>query len=296
MKTGKKNTYAIIVGNDKTDFQHTLKEVKTAIKGANVKKGVRSLRSTKEGKLLITLEKDEQNAEKIKQILKNTEQLKEYNIARIGGKKLETIYIRGMDAQAKKQDVIKGIREYIPELEEKEIALSELRPMANQMQAATMNINKEAAMKLLKNKYIMIDYVRCSLEKKIDLPRCHKCWKYDHRATECTTPDLVDTCFKCGKKGHNRSGCINEDFCPLCKTSGHRAGTSRCPVFKRSLSVARRATKRQNVAIRQGSERWKDEIGGQKETELKESDRNTTPSYTREIVDPHVSCDNISEI
>lgn len=42
-------------------------------------------------------------------------------------------------------------------------------------------------------------------------------------------------CRNCGTEGHKEKDCKGDSMCLSCKAMGHRAGTSKCPVFKRAL-------------------------------------------------------------
>lgn len=86
--------------------------------------------------------------------------------------------------------------------------------------------------------------MRCRLEKRLRVPRCTKCWSYDHRTDNCTGPERRENCYRCGKESHSSNECTNEEACPLCEETGHRAGTSQCLAFKAALKRVRNAERR----------------------------------------------------
>ncbi|CAH0563125.1 unnamed protein product [Brassicogethes aeneus] len=58
-KSRERRTYAIVVENKGNTYEDTLKTVKMALKD-KVEEGIRSIRSTKDGRLLITTDKDQE--------------------------------------------------------------------------------------------------------------------------------------------------------------------------------------------------------------------------------------------
>ncbi|KAH1028575.1 hypothetical protein HUJ05_001920 [Dendroctonus ponderosae] len=86
--------------------------------------------------------------------------------------------------------------------------------------------------------------VQCTLEKRIMVERCIKCWSYEHSTANCNGSDRRGTCFICSKEGHVAKECKNKPQCPLCKKTGHKAGTGNCESFRRALSVSRQTLRR----------------------------------------------------
>lgn len=98
--------------------------------------------------------------------------------------------------------------------------------------------------------------VRCRVERRVRVDKCHRCWAFDHLARECMGPDRRNLCLKCGKSGHKREGCKAEEECPLCEKKGHRAGSGRCGAFKRALEhIKGRERSRERARARQEEER-----------------------------------------
>ncbi|KAK4880428.1 hypothetical protein RN001_008574 [Aquatica leii] len=69
--------------------------------------------------------------------------------------------------------------------------------------------------------------VRCQLEKHVKMERCFKCWSYNHRARDCDGPDRSGRCYACG-----------QEFCIVCNKNGHKAGSGKCIIFRKSLLQA----------------------------------------------------------
>ncbi|KAK9874525.1 hypothetical protein WA026_005369 [Henosepilachna vigintioctopunctata] len=66
-----RKSYAIIVETAKDGYASTLRKVKESLTNIEAKNAIKGMRSTKEGKLLITLEKDEEKMKEIHEAIKN---------------------------------------------------------------------------------------------------------------------------------------------------------------------------------------------------------------------------------
>lgn len=235
-----RKTYALVVGCEQDSYQNTLKNVKQILKEKDIKDGILGIRSTREGKLLITMNKTESTVMSVHSALKGSEKLGMEKISRISDEKMVTIHIRGMDEDTSKEEVIAALENEVSGLREKYFKLSDLRPWSNNRQAVTLTLNETDAVKLLASRFIIIGFSRCYLEKRIPMERCRLCWEFGHKAEKCNKTDRSKLCFKCSKEGHSIKECKNPEFCPLCNTEGHKAGDGRCKAFKRSLSYARK--------------------------------------------------------
>ncbi|XP_030761192.1 uncharacterized protein LOC115886245 [Sitophilus oryzae] len=186
------------------------------------------------------MKKNKEKVDEVERALKENKDNKGNHIRKYMGEKMETLFIRGIDAVTSKEEVISALKKEIADLDMTEYKLGDLRPMSNDTQAITLNIIQRNANLLLNKGYINIGYVRCSIEKKINVMKCRKCWEYGHDHTQCSGPNRLGKCFKCGEDGHTIKDCKNNDHCPLCQTEGHMAGSGKCKLFKTQLSRARR--------------------------------------------------------
>jgi len=119
----------------------------------------------------------------------------------------------------------------------------------NNRQAVTLSINEKDALKLLENRFIMVGFVRCYMERRLNISRCGKCWKYGYGIEACHGTDRTKSCYGCGETGHERLNCTQEEYCPLCDTNGHIAGTSKCRVFRHQLSKAKRVERQTSSGL-----------------------------------------------
>jgi hypothetical protein len=148
---------------------------------------------------------------------------------------MKALHIRGMYALTERDEVVKAIESKVGTLENKTFRLSELRPNANDMLAVTLVINEEDAQKIIKDGWIRVGIARCSVEERIRLYQCYRCWKYDRVGAKCTEGDKRNLCRKCGEEGHRENGCKNEEYCIQCNRPGHKVGSGKCVVFRRAL-------------------------------------------------------------
>lgn len=113
----------------------------------------------------------------------------------------ETLHVRGMDAEAVKEDVTEAVKQRV-EWDDERWKITEMRPQANNTQAITLTIGTKEAKKILGDGILTVGMVRCQVEKRLRVDRCYKCWSYDNKATECKGPDRSRSCHKCGEDGH----------------------------------------------------------------------------------------------
>lgn len=238
-------TYGMIVSGEGNSYLDLLTKVKQAIKNKNDTDAIRTIRSTKEGKLLLTLDKNDEALRNIKDNLRN--QNAGLLTTELGPKKNYTsLLIRGITMDSAKEDVENAITQFV-DTSQADYRISDLRPMGNQRLTATITLRDTEAEKLVAERNIQIGLVRCKIIKKIKVPRCSVCWSYNHTRDKCAGPHRQ--CHKCGGTDHQTDNCVkDEDMCPLCELPGHRAGTSRCASFKTALKKVKtdkRTTSRQ---------------------------------------------------
>lgn len=123
-----------------------------------------------------------------------------------------------------------------------------LRPMANQTVATTLRADKKAAEALLLKGKIRVGLIHCRIEKRVSLNKCNKCWSYDHDTQACKGPDRRGRCLRCGVDGHMAKDCGNDEACPFCEKKGHRADSSKCPLFRKALNIARKREREKTAA------------------------------------------------
>ncbi|CAG9825659.1 unnamed protein product [Phaedon cochleariae] len=216
-----RSTYALVVNTDADNYKNTLRTVKDSIQGNEACSAVKSIKSTREGKLLITVDKDQRKLDQLEGLIR--EVTGSTKIRKMGETFQEILHIRGMDAEVKKHEVAEAIEKHLSEDQMSKYALSELRPNARNTQAITVTTNKVNAEKLLAAGKIRIGIGKCDITRKVDIKKCRRCWGLDHLATECSGPDRTRHCFNCGKADHSSRDCKNEENCPMCEADGKEA-------------------------------------------------------------------------
>ncbi|XP_063901395.1 centromere-associated protein E-like [Zophobas morio] len=246
-ETGKRqikatNSYAIVVEKKGVDYNTLLKEVKATLAEKEDRKAIRTVRSTRDGKMLIITDKDQEKEQNIrKTIIENIEEANVRQITNINRNK-KTLFIRNLDATTNKEEVKQAIRRELGDRGEVELKVGEVRPTRNNTQTITITIDKDSAEILIRKEFVMIGIVKGKIEERMQMTRCYRCWGYGHAASECLEEiDRRNTCYKCGKEGHQAGQCNNEAKCPLCEKEGHTAGSSACKIFRIALKEAKRS-------------------------------------------------------
>lgn len=238
-----RTTYGMIVSEGNKSYKDVLGKVKSLVGANQSAKAIRSLKSTKDGKLLLTIDKDKDALNNLHQAL--NEGTTGLRTRRLGMDKHIAIHVRGMEADVTVEDIKTAVTE-ITGTWEPENKLSELRPLGNDTLAATITVKSNQADKILEEGSIRVGLVKCRVEKRLNVRRCQRCWSYDHYSDACNGPDRSKNCFKCGQTDHSSKECKNEEACLLCSTSGHKMGTMKCPKFKFALKNARLEEKNKN--------------------------------------------------
>lgn len=247
------NTYALILDDKTKEYSEILKGVKEKVINKDTAKIIKGIRCTREGKMVIITEKDDNAVRELEKVIKgssDTIQIKKTGLR----DNVETLHIKGMEVAVEAKEVLSAIESKIGSLQEKEFKLSKFRPNANKTMSVTFTINKEDAKILIDSKEIRIGLVMAKIEKRIQVKKCYKCWAYDHEASECKGPDRRRICYKCGKEGHPAKTCTEKERCPICDKEGHKAGTGACKIFRRALSRARMKLTNEKKMLTQTSE------------------------------------------
>ncbi|CAG9769746.1 unnamed protein product [Ceutorhynchus assimilis] len=79
--------------------------------------------------------------------------------------------------------------------------MSDLRPNAGNTQAVTVRIRKQETEQILKKPFIQTGLSRSRIEERLNVPRCSKCWTYDHLKDNCTKPERKKMYLRCRKDG-----------------------------------------------------------------------------------------------
>lgn len=252
-----RNTYALMVQCKDGEYRETLKNVRNAFRNVPASKSIRGIRSTKEGKMIITMDKCEEDCKVLTEVMNKIEGHPKHNLLRTNKKK-ETLHIRGMDAETSREEVMEALKKILGD--KQEIAVGELRPNANDTQAVTVKIEEGSYSKIGEIKRLRIGLANCQITKRVDLRQCTRCWSYEHLTSKCKDTDRRNACFKCGQEGHPAKTCENKPHCVLCNEDDHSVGSGRCKFFREALAIEKR------------NQRMNEVYDDEPETEMKETD------------------------
>lgn len=259
-------SYALIVEKGQENIKDVLSRIKEVVKDSSDSNIIKTVSTTKDGNLLIRTETNEGAINNLKQAIGKT--LKGDSKVKINirdNMSKDIIHIRGMDLTSDRSEVLAAIENITGELRDDQYRLSDLRPNANGTQAVTLSINTDLGENLLSHGTLKIGLVRCSVEKRIEVRKCPKCWSFEHSIENCEEQDRANKCFNCGGENHKAKDCQNPEFCINCKVGGHSCRSGKCPAFKEALHIARKAqrgvTFRRRLVTEQDHE---DEYGSQR--------------------------------
>ncbi|KAL1487485.1 hypothetical protein ABEB36_015847 [Hypothenemus hampei] len=240
------------------DYNTTLRNTKTLIEKQKLKNAIINMRSTRDSKLLIAMEKDNTELNKVYNALKGNKEFKENDIRRVGDRDFKTLIIRGMDASKRAR--------------KRPLAIKPKTSCGNR-QAGTLNINKTDAELLLKIGKIEIGCNRCTIEERLHIKRCNKCWGLQTRRIRVYRENRKNNCYKCGGQGHLAKNCGESETCPLCGVQGHRAGAGACREFRRALSYHRNLSRAKDRTISQENKETDDSKTSKEQTVIKTPSR-----------------------
>ncbi|KAG5867652.1 hypothetical protein JTB14_034457 [Gonioctena quinquepunctata] len=232
----KRPTFRVVISEENKSFSEVLDKIKNAIGENEVTSAIRIIRSTKDGKVLLTTDRDPVAPKVLSETLSKEDSLKMRQMKTASN--TDVHHIRSTLTGTTKEDIDSAIKKATRK-ESTECKISDTRPLQNNTLSATLSLQKDIAELLLAKVYIQVVLVRCIVEKRHKVSSCTKCWSFDHTRESYNGPDRSTSCFKCGSAEHNASECDAEDYCPVCNEKRHHTGTMKCPVLKIALKKAR---------------------------------------------------------
>ncbi|CAG9759606.1 unnamed protein product [Ceutorhynchus assimilis] len=205
-KREERKSYALVVEAGGETFAETLKSVKTSLKDIAGKDSIQGFRSTREGRLLITMDKDKDAVERIQKAIQSRNRDGQGRVWRLeDGRDKETLHIRGIDAVTDIEEVKKALGENLQDLGNKEYKLSELRPTNDNTQTITLTINKTDAETLILRRTIKIGLLIEKLSSEFK-----KSARYYDINCMRSRPSYVDWYYNLAEKHYGAASACNE--------------------------------------------------------------------------------------
>lgn len=232
------NVLVVHKAQDETTYASIIQKVKSDPALKDIGEKVEKLRRTAGGKLLIMFAKtEEKEMETYRATIRET--LKDEATVEMMIPESE-IEVRDLDEWATKEEVVKLLKDHIPELKElTPKAVKSLRKSWASTQIAVVSLPTVHARKVATLGKIRAGWGTVRIREKVSPSRCFKCWHFGHKALDCRKKvDRSKTCFKCGQDGHKATTCKEPPKCILCREKdpqsdcSHTAGGWRCPIFQ----------------------------------------------------------------
>lgn len=151
------------------------------------------------------------------------------------------IECKDLDEIATKSEICETLQSQLGLQSVSEANVIRLRKAYGDTQIASISLPVEAAKKAIAAGKVRIGWVVCRIREQSQVHKCFKCWQLGHIAKACTSSqDRSSLCRKCGEQGHFAKDCNGKPKCVFCvemknSDSGHIAGSSNCPVFRKAF-------------------------------------------------------------
>lgn len=227
---------------DSTSYAEILSKVKKDDDLKELGDSVSKIRRTAKGDLMLVLDSaDSAKADKLKNLVQG-KMSDEVDIeSRTQGRDVE---IRDIDEFTTKEEVLDALKRTLGDTSLRIECICSLRKAFRDTQIATVKLSSNHAGNLLEAG-IKIGWVSCRVREKVWPTHCYRCWRFGHVAARCNSDvDRSKNCRKCGGENHKAAECKKEEVCTLCSEDGrpgdnkHRAGSTRCPIFRDALKAA----------------------------------------------------------
>ncbi|XP_031359297.1 myosin-7B-like [Photinus pyralis] len=183
----------------KEEYAKVLQKVRSTEIGNDEVK-VRGVTQTREGDILVHVEKGEGKAELLRRRLAESTEGREVRVLQ----DTTVIEIRDLDGVTTGEEVIEAVKKAHPGAMPKVLRITKV---SGERQYAKVALEKKIAEKLIEEGRLRVALTSCRVresEKKID--KCFRCWEARHIGSQCKGTDRSSLCHNCGKEGHNRRG------------------------------------------------------------------------------------------
>ena len=128
----------MVIDQKERDYKKTIEDIKNVIKGNKASEAINTIRQTKEGKILITTDKDEGAIQELHKVIREGTDMGIRLKGMTNNRETEIIHIKGMDITTTTKDIITAIEKTTGALEENSYKIGNCRPNANNTLAVTV--------------------------------------------------------------------------------------------------------------------------------------------------------------
>nr|BAK38642.1 unnamed protein product [Tribolium castaneum] len=235
---GMRKTDAVIVQGSKTEtYEAVLKEVRESLAETDCE--IRTVRKTREGKLLLLVGKEGDQAKKVKEALSSKMANRKIVLRDDSTKEDKVLHVKGLDALAVETEIVSSVVAAMDgTITNTDLEVTSLRKAYGGSKVATIKVSAKSADAILSKGKIKIGLVTCKITERVNSVFCYRCWEPGHMAARCQGVDRSKLCHRCGEEGHSVKTCEKEMFCPVCGVRGHRAKTLVCESLRKKAARA----------------------------------------------------------
>lgn len=220
---------ALVLSTNVATYADTMRNIRAVLNPGDVGVNVKSVKTTKDKKVVIVTEKGE--ADTLKKEIESRFKNIETKVAGRGTANT-SIVILDVDASMNGKEIEYFIKQ-TTKVHETEV--KHLRLGRNGTQIATVVMPSETAEHLLREGEIRINWTMCRVKPKVNVMMCYNCLRPGHHSDICKEEKTDRKCLNCTRTGHLNKDCTNKSFCATCNREGHRTESTICPTHKRRV-------------------------------------------------------------
>lgn len=233
----------IVKPKNRQDAKKTQVKIHESIKPSELKVGIKSFRTTKQGSVVLKCS-TRQEIDRLKEAAKTS--LGDLYEIEIPKKKLPRIKIIGYTGEKSANEVehtLRGQNNWIGEKDEFKVTY--LKKRRNRQETTIFaECSPDLFRKIMTMKRVFIDWERCVVYEDLQITRCYNCQGFYHKGGTCVKKKI---CGKCAED-HDSSACQNQmkkcHNCLLANSlygtvydTGHTVNDPVCPSYRYHINV-----------------------------------------------------------
>lgn len=236
----KKPEALIVKKTGEASYAEMLRKLRSDPSLSELGSHVRKIRRTQKGELLLEVEgKASESVPKFKSDLEAA--LNDLASVRTGAQRI-ALSCSGLDEATTAEELHSCLVAQFQGLQINPEDIRGLRRMRDGTQIASVLLNANVAIPVLKQGTITVGWSRCRITQDVRPTRCYRCLGYGHRSATCKNTDRADCCLRCGERGHKAKGCVAAPKCLICSSEvdrNHSTGSFACPTYRATLKEAK---------------------------------------------------------